>query len=233
MKLNWSYKDITHKNQPIFTYNGFFLLIDGKINYYFSSGNKLIEISLDYIGTLLNECEYGFLGSLSLPNRWLHVHQGVENYILFSINAGFDLTRKEFLYNLDPKLNHIYAETYGNEYHLSNDDFIFDEYIISHKGNWGFECRKNGKFVWEFAGKGYLYTEIKRYNNVIVFGTAGRGGHFYGLDLISGDIVFDVDTKGTAKYCYKDGFFYVYRCGKSGRLLKINLWGSIEDDIKL
>ena len=81
--------------------------------------------------------------------------------------------------------------------HYTYDSFSFGEYTVSHKGEWGYQCHKNGQLLWTKSLKGYLYTDIVLIGENIVFGTSGYGGHFYSLNLENGNVVFDFNTKGT------------------------------------
>ncbi len=59
---------------------------------------------------------------------------------------------------------------------------------------------QTNQVLWTFRFVGYLYTEIKELNGIVYFGTAGQGGHFYGLDIKSGLLVHDVNTHGTTVF---------------------------------
>ncbi len=120
-----------------------------------------------------------------------------------------------------------------NPTHYTIDSFSFGEYIVSHIGEWGYQCHKNGQLLWTKSLRGYLYTDIELIGENIVFGTSGFGGHFYSLNLNSGVIVFDINTKGTSQF-YFDGFFYVCnRNSKCTDLIKITTTGEIIENIRL
>ena len=117
--------------------------------------------------------------------------------------------------------------------HYSTDSFSFGEHIVSHKGEWGYQCHKNGQLLWTKSLKGYLFTDIELIDKNIVFGTSGYGGHFYSLNLENGNVIFDFNTKGTSQFYY-DGFFYI--CSRNQRctdLLKITTTGEIVENIRL
>ena len=116
---------------------------------------------------------------------------------------------------------------------FSDDSFVFEKYIISHKGEFGYRCYMDNALLWEFKGQGYLYTEMERYGNMVVFGTAGAGGHFYGIDINTGQSIIDINTKGTRKYCYQNNCFYIYQCGPKGKLLKVGINGEVNEEIIL
>ena len=92
--------------------------------------------------------------------------------------------------------------------HYELDDFVFGDYTIIHKGEWGYVCTKNNNVLWKKSLRGYLYTDIIRKDNRIIFGTSGYGGHFYCLDIDSGEIVFDFNTKGTSAFFHANDSFY-------------------------
>lgn len=117
--------------------------------------------------------------------------------------------------------------------HYSEDDFVFEAYRIAHQGEWGYICTKNNELLWKKSLRGYLYTDIIKHGDRIVFGTAGLGGHLYSLDINSGEIVFDFNTKGTCTFLQANNSFYfalskkkctdIYRIDYDGNVL-----GSLE-----
>ncbi len=124
--------------------------------------------------------------------------------------------------------------------HYSEDDFVFSEYRIAHMGEWGYVCTKNDEVLWKKSLRGYLYTDIIRNGNRIVFGTAGQGGHFYSLDINTGEIVFDFNTKGTCAFLQANDSFYfsvdkkkstdIYRIDYDGNMLETLEIEGIADD---
>ena len=123
--------------------------------------------------------------------------------------VSFDAQNGQIIdYRKDGKINKKSSTEKHNSHDLTLDDFIFGEYTISHYGEWGYMCKKNGQLLWKKSLKGYLYTEIVLNQNNIVFGTAGQGGHFYSLNIDTGDIIFDFNTKGTSKYFDANNSYY-------------------------
>lgn len=73
------------------------------------------------------------------------------------------------------------------------------------------ECidSETGERLWTFTFVAYLYTDIYEYDGVIYFGTAGAGGRFYGLNLLSGKVLHEVNTHGTSEFArYKEKFYF-------------------------
>ena len=130
-----------------------------------------------------------------------------------------------------------YEERYQKKYepcHFELDDFVFGEYTISHYGQWGYMCKKNEKLLWKKSLKGYLYTDIIVNQSNIVFGTAGQGGHFYSLNIDTGEIVFDFNTKGTSVfYQVNNSFYFCSTDNKSTQILRIDYSGNILEKIEI
>ena len=92
--------------------------------------------------------------------------------------------------------------------------FIFGDYSIFYDDMFNYTCKKNSSTMWQFKAKGYLYTDIELNNKTLLFGTDGRGGHFYGVDIESGVLRFDFDTGGINQFCVdnKKVFFLNKKC---------------------
>lgn len=148
-------------------------------------------------------------------------------------SASFDVQSGQILnYSKDGKIRKKHrTEKYGS-YHLSCEDFVFGEYTISHHGEWGYACKKNGQLLWEKSLKGYLYTEIILEHGNIVFGTAGQGGHFYSLNIDTGEIIFDFNTKGTSIFFdVNNNYYFCSTDRKNTRILRIDYNGNIMETI--
>ena len=63
-------------------------------------------------------------------------------------------------------------------------------------------CRdkQNQKTLWKYKLSAYLYTEIEEYKDILYFGTAGKGGYFYGVSLNNGQTVFSYNTGQTVHF---------------------------------
>jgi hypothetical protein len=165
---------------------------------------------------------------LESGHRWLHLPDSPRKAVALGSAWGFDPVRREVV-PLTPdesaayvSLRHLDVPCFYEE-----SDFSFPPYTISHKGSFGYVCKRGGEPVWSFRTQGYLYTDMKLYGDTVVFGTAGAGGHFMALRLTDGSPVFDINTKGTDRYLTAGGRFYTYADGKKG-LLSVGLDGSAE-----
>ena len=149
--------------------------------------------------------------------------------------VSFDAQNGQIIdYRKDGKINKKSSTEKHNSHNLTLDDFIFGEYTISHYGEWGYMCKKNGQLLWKKSLKGYLYTEIVLNQNNIVFGTAGQGGHFYSLNIDTGDIIFDFNTKGTSKYFDANNSYYFCSVdNRSTQIFRIDYNGKILENIEV
>lgn len=77
------------------------------------------------------------------------------------------------------------------------------------------ECTnlETGKTLWTFTFIGYLYTDVFEYDGIIYFGTAGQGGRFYGLNLLRGEVLHEINTHGTTRFTRHNGKFYFPAAG--------------------
>lgn len=102
----------------------------------------------------------------------------------------------------------------GRERRISFQDKTFDfgnlRVKIAKNTTRKLECTTidNDERLWTFTVIGYLYTDISEYDGIIYFGTAGQGGRFYGLNLLSGEVIHEVNTHGTSSYTRFNNKFY-------------------------
>lgn len=82
--------------------------------------------------------------------------------------------------------------------------FIFKDYSVSMSSDFIMECgsSKTGLQIWKIRLTAYLYTDIEERDGILYFGTAGKGGRFYGVLLDNGTILFSYDTGGTITYMW-------------------------------
>ncbi|MCH5172486.1 MAG: hypothetical protein J1F31_06640 [Erysipelotrichales bacterium] len=174
-----------------------------------------------------------FFGEIVQMPKYFKYH--FTNSLVDLLEVDFDIDGKVISKKVASHKSIRYKSTLRQDpNHYSYDSFVFDNYTISHKNAWGYQCHKDGKLIWTKSLKGYLYTEIEKYGDNIVFGTAGYGGHFYSLNLRNGNILFDFNTKGTSQFFYVEGYFYIcMRNSRSTDLLKISTEGKIIENIKL
>lgn len=100
--------------------------------------------------------------------------------------------------------------------------YCFGERIVRIASPFLLECVEKGseKRLWKIQMHNWLYTEIEERNGTVFWGTAGRGGSFYGANFVTGEVCCNIKTGGTLYYgWYKNR---VYACDTKGYLLEIN-----------
>ena len=149
--------------------------------------------------------------------------------------VSFDAQNGQIIdYRKDGKINKKSSTEKRNSHDLTLDDFIFGEYTISHYGEWGYMCKKNGQLLWKKSLKGYLYTEIILAQGNIVFGTAGQGGHFYSLNIDTGEIVFDFNTMGTSIFFdVNNNYYFCATDKKNTQIHRIDHDGNVLETIEI
>lgn len=79
------------------------------------------------------------------------------------------------------------------------------------------ECREvsSKTLLWKLKLSAYLYTKVEEENGILYFGTAGKGGRFYGVDAADGNVIFSYITGGTVNFTrYKEHILLADRLGK-------------------
>jgi hypothetical protein len=72
--------------------------------------------------------------------------------------------------------------------HSDSKTHTFGEYVVSMASPMQLECHRASELAWKLRLTAYLYTNVEERGGVLYFGTAGRGGHFYGVRLADGTI---------------------------------------------
>lgn len=161
---------------------------------------------------------------LELPRHWRLVTQQDGDYLVMGKGQAYDLRNKCAVSSARENIFAAAATQRRSEKHLTDDDFLFGDYRISHKGSWGYACYCSDQKVWEFQGKGYLYTEMHVQNDVLYFGTGGQGGYFYALKLSDGTPLLQVKTGGTERIVqHGTHHYFLARDQRKSQLLRADL----------
>lgn len=146
---------------------------------------------------------------LSLPRKWMLLEHENNPFLFVAPNNAINLKTNNRLACISTELRTAYTAQIRPETYLVDHSFCFDDYQISHKGDWGYLCTKGNTKLWDFMGKAYLYTDIYRWQNRIFFGTGGHGGYFYVLDLDDGSVLLSINTGGTSSIVQLDNLCFV------------------------
>ena len=95
-------------------------------------------------------------------------------------------------------------------------------------------CRdkQNQKTLWKYKLSAYLYTQVEEYNDILYFGTAGKGGYFYGVSLNNGQTVFSYNIGQTVHFV-RSGEGIIISDKKQKPMLINALTGEIIDSLDI
>lgn len=145
---------------------------------------------------IIKSKNYYFIGNLPLsPLKWSIYN---DTMVVIGDNTYVDLAQKTMVENaeIDIKINRKY-------------DYYFDDYYVFYNEKSKYTCKKNNKKIWDFKSQGYLYTDIIKYKDKLLFGTDGWGGHFYIVNLENGIVEYDLDTGGTNEFIVNNECAYI------------------------
>lgn len=102
---------------------------------------------------------------------------------------------------------------------IYNDSKVYDfgAYEIYMASSFVMVCRAHmsHQVLWKLRLSAYLYTEVQERNGILYFGTAGKGGRFYGVNSVDGSVLFSYDTGGTVRFgWYNQAIVLADRKGK-------------------
>lgn len=100
-------------------------------------------------------------------------------------------------------------------------NYQFGDRVVRMDSSFKMVCRTvSGELCWVLRLHSYLYTPVQENDGIIYFGTAGAGGHCYGVDLGDGHVVVDVNTGGTEQFAWWRGRLVI--AGRGGDLLIVD-----------
>lgn len=112
--------------------------------------------------------------------------------------------------------------------------YSFDDKRLNHNQRSTLECfdSKNNQLIWKQNLKGYLYTYITKKENLIFFGTAGKGGAFYCINIDNGKILVEFNNGDASEFAWSKNNIIIK--DKKGNLVKLNpVNGEIIETLKL
>ncbi|MEB3005589.1 dehydrogenase [Capnocytophaga sp. G2] len=151
-----------------------------RLSFFFEEGEPCYRSDAYYYGEgerLFILIEYYKLGNIFVTNK---VFEITENEV---IEQPFCCIPQKRIFN-DTK---VYS--FGDK-----EVFMQSPFMMS--------CRdkQNQKTLWKYKLSAYLYTQVEEYNDILYFGTAGKGGYFYGVSLNNGQTVFSYNTGQTVHF---------------------------------
>ena len=175
---------------------GKFVLYNNSLFFLYMSGyGELTLLELENGGIKNKYVFFESLKSLNIPSKW--VVDGC-NKIAVADGICVDLQTKSMV-------NHVCegkAERHKTAYE-------FGDYSVLYNESYKYTCKKNDKTLWNIVVRGYLYTGIQKYENNLIFGTDGMGGHFCIVDIENGEIKLNINTGGTNQFCIRNDNAYL------------------------
>jgi len=130
------------------------------------------------------------------------------------LDTGITINYTNGTFELDSDIKSFNTEVRTNYY--------FDNLEIVYNQKSTIICKNTytNQQIWKIQVVGYLYTDITKNGNYIHFGTDGKGGAFYFIELKTGKVITTYNNRGTSFYLEKDQ--YIYLRSQNGTLAKID-----------
>lgn len=212
-------------DNPGWDYNGIiYEFSDGIAFFYKELSVGLIAVRISQDGQLVQTNEYHSVKT-TIPAWWM-ISPADPRLLVCGEGLAF---RMDTLTILDDPPENLLCQFQDKrqQHHFEDDPFDFDHYRIEHTTSFGYRCRdlRDGKVLWKRSLNGYLYHDMIWVpgTNLILICTAGHGGSVYAIDLLTGDIRYELKTGGTRHIVLSETCFYCYKIGKTGELLKVDL----------
>ncbi len=165
-----------------------------------------------------------YSGPMYLPEKWIMDEINETIWIMIYKDIFINANTHTVIQNCPRAVKLRLEQKQKPDKFYEEASFVFGDYCISHKGQYGYLCEKNNAKIWDFKGKGYLYTDFYRWKDFLFFGTGGNGGYFYVLDINSGLPFISIKTGGTRCFVHHDNLcFILVNNNKHTKLLCIDL----------
>lgn len=164
---------------------------------------------------------------------WLLFEDHDPPYLMLNATAGIDLLRMKPC----EVLPQAATEYYLRQKRTTEPGTVLlqiAEYVVRAKGERSYVCERNGVKQWKFSGPAYLYTPMVCFQDSLIFGTAGNGGHFYVLSIKTGEKIADMKTGGTVAFVQQNNLCYFLVNDPNAKLVCLDvLTGQIVDEVYL
>ncbi len=240
MKIKWAI-DIDDKDFVSFNYNCKPIVWDNKLIYAYSKIDKDNKNSKGFFGERISLIEINLKDAKSrirqisfkhkepakkevlLTNSWQF--QIIKSEIFLYVGFWLDLNKPEIsIADINDKVEERKVKT----------DFYFKSQHLKYNQLSTIECfdKSTKELNWKVKIKGYLYTDILLKNNCLTFGTAGKGGAFYCIELDSGNILTEYSNSDSSQFEWKNNSIILRDI--KGNLVQINPYlNKVLNEIKL
>jgi hypothetical protein len=200
MKIHWEIELRNGERSAWYpNYDMDFIVFEDKIYYCYLTREEGIHQIVVYVFNDMCEYDiktYSFTEKYIASGAWLYQIHG--NDLLLYAKKWLNISNKQITHQEDFQME-------VPEYIFPNNrEYIFDNKVISFPKERTVICtnQKTKEILWKYGLKGYPYTAVEQKEGCAIFGTAGKGGALYCIELETGKIRRDVSTKGTAHYCW-------------------------------
>jgi hypothetical protein len=198
----------------------FHLIFDGKFTVlprFFTCPVKITVIEINLVDTTSSTRHISFKDKepknkkILHTDNWQFIQQG-ERLCLF-VGVLLDIS--------DPTISISNIEYEYEEFSIKTEYTFGDKYLKYNQRS-TIECfdKESHKNIWKVKFKGFIYTHIELKNNYLLFGTAGRGGAFYCIELETGKIITEHINGGCKFYEWQNNSIILK--DKKGNLQQIN-----------
>ncbi len=204
---------------------GKFGRVQDKTWFFYKNGQQICRISL---ATGKSEIFMELPKALPLPRHWRLTEKDGSVYLTCGGDYAINCQSKDIL---APAPDFLEAcINLKDRIDTTSPQYVcFGDYELVYKHQFSIFCNKGSSPLWKFSGRGYLYTDIGRWEEHVFFGTAEMGGYFYILNIHTGIPVLALKTMGTVCYAQRGRQCYVLRRGKPSDLVRVDLEdGSVE-----
>lgn len=210
MELTWT-KDIDDNDFTYFQYNCKPIVFDSKLFYAFHTidreninirgyfGTKIIVIIVNLIDetSIIKQISFKYKEpskkEILLSSDWRFILN--DNKIYLYTGIWLDITQTKIsIADINYKLEEFRVKT---EYEFQNKTLKYNQLST-------IECfDKNSKNpIWKVKIKGYIYTDIELQKDCLIFGTAGKGGALYCIQLTNGKVLTELSNSNTSNYAW-------------------------------
>lgn len=172
-------------------------------------------------------------GLHTTPEEWLLFEDHNPPYLMLNSTSGIDLLHMKSCKTLPPAA----TEFYRHQKRTPAPGSVLlqtADYVVRAKGERGYVCERNGVKQWTFSSPAYLYTPMVCYQDSLLFGTAGNGGHFYVLSIKTGEKIAEIKTGGTVAFIQQNNLCYFLTNDPNAKLVCLDvLTGKIVDEVSL
>ena len=191
-------------------------------------GTKICVLEIDLKNNETEHKEYSLSyiqkkAKISSSKNWKFI--ATENVLKLDIGLVLTISTNEILLtNEQSKLE---------EFNIKSE-YQFKNKVIKYNQRSKLECYDSSStlLIWEQKIKGYIYTQIEQKENLLFFGTAGKGGAFYCISLDKGEKLAEYNNGDASEFSWFIKNIIIR--DKKGNLAKINAKnGETIEELKL